>query len=54
MNTISEQLTRIVNQLEEAVNMNDWDTVEYSIKELEILKEDMESEFPMPNEDWED
>lgn len=54
MNTISEQLNRIINQLEDAANDNDWDQVELLIKELEILKEDMETEFPIPNEDWED
>lgn len=54
MNTVSEQLSRIITQLEDAANDADWDQVEALIKELEILKEDMETEFPMPNEDWDE
>lgn len=60
MNTIAIQLGRIIDELEMAVNDNDIDRVESLIKELEVLKEDMENDFPMLNSedafgaDWED
>jgi len=46
---ITEKILNIVSQLEDSVSYEDWKGVEDSIKELNFLIEEMDSDLPYDN-----
>jgi hypothetical protein len=51
MLSISAKLEEMMVALEDAIHYGDWDIVEEVVKDIDILKEDLESEFHMPGAD---
>ena len=54
MSVIANRIERLIDKLEDASYNHDWDLVDQTIRDLEILSEDLNSDFPMLGEDWED
>ena len=51
MLSISAKLGEMMVALEDAIHYEDWDIVEEVVRDIDILKEDLESEFHMPGAD---
>jgi hypothetical protein len=51
MLSISAKLGEMMVALEDAIHYGDWDIVEEVVRDIDILKEDLESEFHMPGAD---
>lgn len=44
---MENKIKDVIEMLEDAISMEDWDMVENAVKELTFLYEEIESSFPM-------